>query len=95
MGSGQPRIQGLTQKCKPNSRKRYLFKTNLHITSSFNSLILTDEKSYLKQLVASSILQGKNTPPSLLSDETLLMKTLIYRFLFIFYRIKDVGLVVG
>ena len=37
----------------------------------------------------------KNIPPSLLSDETLLMKTLIYRFLFIFYRIKDVGLVVG
>ena len=51
----QPRIQRLTQKCKPNSRKRYLFETNLHITNSFNSLILTNEKSYLEQLVASLI----------------------------------------
>ena len=51
----QPRIQGLMQKCKPNSRKRYLFETNFNITNSFNSLILTNEKSYLKQLVAYSI----------------------------------------
>ena len=80
----QPRIQGLTQKCKPNFRKRYLFETNLHITNFFNSLILTNEKSYLDNWLPLQLTLRKNTPPSLLSDKTLLMKTLIYLFLLIF-----------
>ena len=50
-------------------------------------------KSYLEQLVASSIvfLQNakKKTPPNLLSDETLPTKTLIYLFLYPIFNALD------
>ena len=70
----------------------HVFIWNNH-ANLFLIFVSNSEKSYIEQIIClfncmCSKLQGKNTPPSLLSDETL-----IYLFLVLYLTHQDVGLV--